>query len=162
MNSTQQPITNLLIKAIDNEHHLSLIQKNIQEYDDLITYISNIHIAIDNTHDISADHKAKYKTRFNQFLKETNQSKEQKKQKNDRKKYYVAIFDNQDEIVRVRRLYSQQRVQEVMEENLAFGYKVQQGYLGQSGKRLTWRGMKNHSNRNKKKETIYVNTNLII
>lgn len=66
------------------------------------------------------------------------------------KKFYVAIFDSDNKIIRVRRLFSEDKVHEVIEENKAFGYKAERGWLGESDKGLSWRSKGNHANRNKK------------
>ena len=66
------------------------------------------------------------------------------------KKFYVAIFNDDNEIIRVHRLFNEDKVKEVIEENEAFGYKAERGYLGKSDKGLAWRRKGNHANRDKK------------
>lgn len=150
MKNIKEAINYVLTKSVVNEEHLRLINKNLNvEQDDSVEdAIKKLIEALSNTQGIHDKQIKQYKAECRKMLKESGANDPTKKY--DSKKFYVAIFNDDDEIIRVRRLFNMSKVEEVIEENKAFGYRAERGWLGQSDKGLSWRPKGNHANRNKK------------
>lgn len=161
MQNIKTAINYVLTKSVTNEKHLSLINQNLNvELDDSVeTAIKKLIDALSKTKDIHPKQIQTYKAECRKTLKESGASDPTKKQ--DIKKFYVAIFNDEDKIIRVRRLFNETKAKEVIEENQAFGYRAERGWLGQSDKGLSWRSKGNHANRDNK-NIKYVPHQLII
>lgn len=161
MKNIKEAINYVLTKSVVNEEHLRLINKNLNvEQDDSVEdAIKKLIEALSNTQGIHDKQIKQYKAECRKMLKESGANDPTKKY--DSKKFYVAIFNDDDEIIRVRRLFNMSKVEEVIEENKAFGYRAERGWLGQSDKGLSWRSKGNHANRDNK-NIKYVPHQLII
>lgn len=161
MKNIKTAIDYVLTKSVTNEQHLAMINKNLNiELDDNVEQaITKLIQALSDTKEIPDMEIKNYKAQCRKMLKESGANDPTKKY--DSKKFYVAIFNDNDEIIRVRRLFNMSKVEEVIEENKAFGYRAERGWLGQSDKGLSWRSKGNHANRNNK-NIKYVPYQLII